>query len=122
MKKVCELKYIKLFVPKINGGLDGNTILLKTGKNKYNLIGYSIDEFNTIDGDEIVTFVSPMPGTVPQPYAIGKKYTYLMFDGSQYVDNKIVPKTVLNLQELPTYDLVKLGKNLPVKTLYNSAL
>ena len=81
---------------------DGSSILLKTGKNKYILISRTIIEFTT--EDEIVTFASPISGTVTYPYAIGKKNTYDLVN-MVYKDNKDVDKAILRLEEDAAHNL-----------------
>jgi recombinational DNA repair protein RecT len=50
-------------------------------KNRYVYIGAEIYEFKTASGDEIVKYVSNVGNSnVPYPYAIGKKYIYIMLD------------------------------------------
>ena len=75
----------------------GNTILLKTD-NTYVFIGDHVYQFKAIDGDTIVKYYSPVGNNaVPYPYAIGKKYIYLLgekiaveksyFDFDEYADD-----------------------------------
>ena len=111
MKKINEISYIKIFTknPQFTydgyDDVEGNTILLQTGKNTYILISNSVAEFNTIKNDQIITFVAPIGNNdVPYPYAIGKKYTYAL-DSANYANNKILPKKVFTLQQHPS-DLV----------------
>ena len=57
----------------------GNSILLKHRKNHYTHIGGTITQFRPVEEDEIEAYVSPMNhNDLPYPFAIGKKYTYLM--------------------------------------------
>ncbi len=59
---------------------DGNSILLKKGS-KYVYIGTEIYEFTPLDGDTIEKYYSNIGNNdVPYPYAIGKKYIYLMIE------------------------------------------
>lgn len=89
--KILETKYSRIFVGdnELNdpdydlekGSGKGNTILLQTGKDKYTYIGDGIRSFTTKDGDVIQKYYSPVGNSaVPYPYAVGKKYVYLMLD------------------------------------------
>jgi hypothetical protein len=89
--KIMDSKYIKIFVGdnELNapdydlekGSGRGNTILLQTGKDEYTYIGDGIRSFKTKDGDVIEKYYSPVGNNaVPYPYAVGKKYVYLMLD------------------------------------------
>ena len=89
--KIMDSKYIKIFVGdnELNapdydlkkGSGRGNTVLLQTGKDEYTYIGDGIRSFKTKDGDVIEKYYSPVGNNaVPYPYAVGKKYVYLMLD------------------------------------------
>lgn len=103
-KKLLEIGYKKIFVgdntleqegyePKGEG--KGNSILLQLSKNKYMFIGWKIETFATPDGDEILRYYSPIGNNdVPYPYAIGKKYTYLM------IENVYLPNEVLEMYDV----------------------
>lgn len=68
----------------------GNSILLHIKKNKYVYIGEFIASFNTIDNDEIISYYSPICNNdCPLPIAVGKKYSYLIFD-KIYINNLIL--------------------------------
>jgi len=61
----------------------GNSLLLKVrrDKNEYVFIGESVFFFATPADDPIFEYHSPVGNSaVPYPYAIGKKYTYLMIE------------------------------------------
>ena len=92
-KLIKKYKPLKTFIGKsllnptteFSGGygkeFDGNSILLKIGKDRYVHIGSTIYEFST-DGDEIVKYYSPVGNShVPYPFAYGKKNVYLMLGG-----------------------------------------
>ena len=89
--KIMDSKYIKIFVGDnelnapdydLKKGIGrGNTVLLQTGKDEYTYIGDGIRSFKTKDGDVIEKYYSPVGNNaVPYPYAVGKKYVYLMLD------------------------------------------
>lgn len=59
---------------------DGNSILLKIGKDRYVHIGSHIYEFST-PNDKIVKYYSPVGNNdVPYPFAYGEKNVYFMLD------------------------------------------
>ena len=103
-KKLLEISYKKIFVgdntleqegyaPKGEG--KGNSILLQLTKNKYMFIGWKIETFKVPDGDEILNYYSPIGNNdVPYPYAVGKKYTYLM------IENVYLPNEVLEMHDV----------------------
>ena len=67
---------------------DGNSILLELIDNKYVFIGSVISEFNT--REEIQEYYSEVGNSsVSYPYAIGKKYTYLMIEPIKMLNSKI---------------------------------
>lgn len=100
IEPIADFKTIKNFVGKspltestsFSAGygprFDGNSILLKTGENKYVYIGYEIYEFKIPDDDEITKYYSPVGNSdVPYPVAFGKKNMYFMLD-KDYVPMK----------------------------------
>ena len=103
-KKLLEIPYKKIFVgdntleqegyaPKGEG--KGNSILLQLTKNKYMFIGWKIETFTVPDGDEIQNYYSPIGNNdVPYPYAVGKKYTYLM------IENAYLPNELLEMHDV----------------------
>ena len=103
-KKLFTIAYKKIFIgdntleqegyaPK--GEYKGNSILLQLTKNKYMSIGWKIETFTVPDGDEILRYYSPIGNSdVPYPYAIGKKYTYLM------IENVYLPNEVLEMHDV----------------------
>ncbi len=89
-KEILNFTANDLFVGKKSpkGGYDGlkskeaegNSILLLVGS-KYVFIGHEIFEFSPVAGDTIETFYSDIGNSdVPYPYAIGKKYIYILLD------------------------------------------
>ena len=101
-KVVYETECVKLFVgddpfhlsSHWESSFKGNTILAHIKEDLYVWIGSIIYEFRTAPGDYIIQFHSPVGNSdVPYPYAIGKRFTYLLLEG-KYMDNKhIEPKT-----------------------------
>jgi hypothetical protein len=58
----------------------GNSMLFLLASGKYLYVGRDVYEF-TADGDEIISYHSPIGNSsVPYPYAIGKRRTYLMLE------------------------------------------
>jgi hypothetical protein len=92
-----KIKYKKLFIGKNNPKLKtsitnepriGNSILAKIEKNKYVFIGHTIIYFEIPYDDTIIFYESPVGRSyVPMPWAIGKKYTYLM-EEKAYISNE----------------------------------
>ena len=63
----------------------GNSILIEISKNKYVFIGYTIYDFVT--KEPILKYESPMGNSsVPYPFAISEKYTYLIL-ARKYISN-----------------------------------
>jgi hypothetical protein len=99
-EKLLEIPYTKIFIgdndlclPRYlaKGDAKGNSILLQVS-NTYLFIGYKIFTFEVEEGDEIVSYYSPVGNnSVPYPYAIGKKNTYLL------IEEVYVPNDVLDL-------------------------
>ena len=59
---------------------EGNSILLLVGSN-YVFIGHEIFQFSPVPGDTIEMFYSDVGNSdVPYPYAVGKKYMYMILD------------------------------------------
>ena len=130
-KKLLELSFKEIFIgdndknqehyePK--GADKGNTILLKLTDTKYQFIGLSIQTFETIKGENILKYYSPVGNNdVPYPYAVGEKYTYLM------IESVYIPNEVLDANEGPyeqyyvhvhkNKNIKKLAKKLPMKTI-----
>lgn len=72
---------------------EGNSILVKVGS-KYIYIGSEIFEFSSLEGDTIVSYYSDIGNSdVPYPYAIGKKYVYLL------LEKTAIPKSSINTKE-----------------------
>ena len=96
-KKLLEIPYKEIFIGDNDkkqeyyddkGVYKGNSILLKLTDSKYQYIGESIKTFDTIKGDKIKKYYSPVGNNdVPYPYAVGEKYTYLMIE-SVYIPNE----------------------------------
>jgi hypothetical protein len=87
---------------------DGNTILLhldsKSSANKINhkymIISECIKIFTTND-DEITYYFSPIGNSdVPYPFAIGKKYVYVLWNEGGYLDKKYFANTNNNLDDI----------------------
>lgn len=69
------IKHTKKFPTK------GNSILVKGTSTKYLFIGSNVISFETPQGDVIYKFVSPIGNSgVPYPYALGKKFVYLLIE------------------------------------------
>lgn len=103
-KRVFSTPYKKLFVgdnllnkkdgyaPK--GMYPGNSILIQIKKGKYIYVGSKVYSFETLDGEEIQSYYSPVGNSVvPYPYAIGVAHTYIM------LDKVSVPNTLLDFKE-----------------------
>ena len=94
-KVIYEADFEEIFIgtdkSKIYGNYwwaTGNSILVKLSKNKYVFIGSVISEFNT--KEEIQEYYSEVGNSsVSYPYAIGKKYTYLMIEPVKMLNSKI---------------------------------
>lgn len=98
-KKLMDVPYKKIFVgdndmgypgyaPKGEG--KGNSILLQLTKEKYMFIGWNISTFDIVKGDEIIKYYSPIGNSdVPYPFAVGRKYTYLMIE-NVYLPNEVL--------------------------------
>jgi hypothetical protein len=89
-KKVLDAGYKQIFIGDnmlkdkayvAKGKYPGNSILIKVGAGKYIYAGEQIYEFDTIDGEDIRAYYSPVGNSaVPYPYAVGEKHTYFMLD------------------------------------------
>ena len=97
-QKIKEIKYQEIFFgkpsPKILLDYEiykkGNSILLQINKGIYIFIGTKIFSFTTNDKEKIIKFISPIGhSSVPYPYAIGEKYTYLLVE-NVYLDNSLL--------------------------------
>lgn len=98
-KKLMDVPYKKIFVgdndlgypgyaPKGEG--KGNSILLQLTKEKYMFVGWNICTFDVVKGDEILKYYSPIGNNdVPYPFAVGRKYTYLMIE-NVYLPNELL--------------------------------
>lgn len=100
-KKVLESAYKKLFVgtdplkasPYWSPKFRGNSLLLHVAGTKYIFIGAQIYSFQTLGGEAIRAFYSPVGNSdVPYPYAVGEKNTYLL------LENVTVPNEELDLK------------------------
>jgi hypothetical protein len=59
---------------------EGNSILLRIGS-KYVFLGHEIYEFAPIPGDTIDVYYSDIGNSdVPYPYAVGKRYIYILLE------------------------------------------
>jgi len=108
IQKVTSYKTLDTFIGKspknsttdFSGGhgkqFDGNSILLRIGKERYVSIGCDIYEFST-PGDKILEYWSSVGNNdVPQPVAIGEKNTYFMRD-LKYVKNEKFDKHPIDM-------------------------
>ncbi len=102
-KKLFDWTVDEIYIGKKSpkGGYDGlkssqavgNSILLKKGS-KYIFVGQEIYEFTPKDGDTIEKYYSDIGNNdVPYPYAIGKKYIYLM------IENVAVERGLFDMKE-----------------------
>jgi hypothetical protein len=67
------------------GWAKGNSLLLQISSERYVYVGDCVFSFEPVDEDTIVKYYSPVGNNdVPYPYAVGKKYVYLMWDKSYY--------------------------------------
>ncbi len=100
----------------------GNSLLAQISANEYVYIGWKIQRFQPIKGDEIVRFESPIGNSdVPYSFAVGKDYTYLL------IEEKVVPNSVLDMKKDPyeqyydwkdeTPEVGKAAKSLRMKTI-----
>lgn len=74
-------------------GWAGNSIVAQIGANRFLSIGWKVQEFSLVDGDEPVLYESYVGNNdVPYPYLIGKTHTYLM------IEDVIIPNEWLDLK------------------------
>ena len=67
------------------GWAKGNSLLLQISENKYVYVGDCVFSFEPVDEDTLVKYYSPVGNNdVPYPYAVGKKFVYLLWDKSYY--------------------------------------
>ena len=67
------------------GWAKGNSLLLQISDKKYVYVGDCVFSFEPVDEDTLVKYYSPVGNNdVPYPYAVGKKYVYLLWDKSYY--------------------------------------
>jgi hypothetical protein len=105
-KKVVDTPYTKLFVGDNDlrlgrdtgiaskGTYPGNSILIQTGKGKYIFAGHEIFSLETVGGEDIKAYYSPVGNSaVPYPYAVGENYTYFM------LDKDTLPNELLDLKK-----------------------
>ncbi len=102
-KKVIDMSFQNVFIgdnllkekdaaPK--GTYPGNSILVKKEDGKYVYVGSEIYSFETIDGEEIQTYYSPVGNSVvPYPYAVGEHHTYFM------LEKVVLPNELLDLKK-----------------------
>jgi hypothetical protein len=100
-KKVVDIEYTQLFVGDNllpyplavkKGKAIGNSLLIKTGVNKYIYVGSEIYSIET--KEEIKKYYSPVGNSdVPYPYAVGDNLTYFM------LDKKTLPNELLDLKK-----------------------
>jgi len=92
-------KIANFFKPSSPWWFGGNSLLLKSKKDKYIFIGESIFSFSTPSRDKITSFSSPMGNSaVPYPFAVGQKYTYLFLEHI-YVPNSTLRNFHPDLQD-----------------------
>jgi hypothetical protein len=100
----------------------GNSLLARLNATDYVYIGWKIQKFQPMKGDEIIGFESPIGNNdVPYSFAVGKEYTYLL------IEEKVLPNSVLDIKKDPymqyydwkddTPDVKKAAKALRMKTL-----
>ena len=71
---------------------EGNSILLRIGS-KYVFLGHEIYEFAPIPGDVIDVYYSDIGNSdVPYPYAVGKRYMYILLDKVAVQSEFFTPK------------------------------
>ena len=103
-KKIVDTSYTKIFIgdndlkigngPAPKGMYPGNSILIQTGTGHYIYAGHEIYSFDTVNGEEIQKYYSPVGNSaVPYPYAVGEKHTYFM------LDKQTVPNELLDLSK-----------------------
>jgi hypothetical protein len=69
----------------------GNSLLLKLAAGRYMYIGDRIYEFNTIGGEEVLEYRSPIGNSdVPYPWARTATHTYLMIEDT-VIENAVLP-------------------------------
>ena len=76
---LCD--YLKIFIGKDthDSNMDGNSILVQLGLERYMVIGSSIYEFMT--NETILDYISEIANSdVPYPYIIGEKNVYLAIE------------------------------------------
>jgi hypothetical protein len=129
--KLMDVKYEQIFIGDNEsndpywifkrGVAKGNTILLKTGKDKYLFIGKGILSFSTKDGDTIRKFYSPIGGNYDSfACAVGDKYVYLLNDkkyvliGEFDINKDIIKQYYCYEGECKKYKIM----TLPMKTVY----
>ena len=129
--KLMDVKYEQIFIGDNEsndpywmfkrGVAKGNTILLKTGKDKYLFIGKGILSFSTKDGDTIRKFYSPIGGNYDSfACAVGDKYVYLLNDkkyaliGEFDINKDIIKQYYCYEGECKKYKIM----TLPMKTMY----
>lgn len=129
--KLMDVKYEQIFIGDNEsndpywmfkrGVAKGNTILLKTDKDKYLFIGKGILSFSTKDGDTIRKFYSPIGGNYDSfACAVGDKYVYLLNDkkyaliGEFDINKDIIKQYYCYEGECKKYKIM----TLPMKTVY----
>ena len=76
------------------GKYPGNSILIKSGEGKYIYSGDQVYRFETIGGEDIKEYYSPVGNSeVAYPYAVGEKHTYFM------LDNEALGNDILDLKK-----------------------
>lgn len=109
--EILTLDAIKVFFPKAPPNFEedgyafreGNSLLVQVDEKEYVSIGWNIHKFKIPEDDTIVHYYSPIGNSaVPYPYAVGKKYVYLMLTEGGRKKAAYVP-ALLN-SELKEYD------------------
>lgn len=77
---LLTLPFQQLFVGQDkNYGMTGNSLLAKVSNNRFVFVGKEVYEFETLPGDTILSFSSPVGNSgVPYPFAIGNTHVYLL--------------------------------------------
>ena len=92
------------------GWAKGNSLLLQISDKKYVYVGDCIFSFEPVDEDTIMKYYSPVGNSdVPYPYAVGKKYVYLMWDKSYY------PVELFDLKKDATQQMIRYTQAQPTE-------
>lgn len=90
---IHKAHYKHVFVPHGSKSSKGNSIIAHISNSTYLHVGAEIYTFETMNGDIIEEYHSPLGNNdVPYPFAIGKQYIYIFFLGDYYA----VPRELLD--------------------------